>query len=204
MARELRFVTKHNSDLNAADFEAIGRELWQHGAGITDSDRAKTERIRRILEMPPGSVMPSDGPRKRGRPITRMGALRRELGMSRLDAWKQVRLARIPKEQFEALLDEDSKRHKETGRGLGMHGMLRLAGMLSPERPRPRERAQIEAIRAFRAAHKYLEELHRRLREAGSDEELELLARAMEQVARAGVVLAKTSHLFDDLLQDEE
>jgi hypothetical protein len=77
--------------------EITASMLKQGGAAVSDADKAHTARIKRLLELPPGSPVPSDGPRKRGRPITRAGALAREMGFSRLGAWKATRLAEIPK-----------------------------------------------------------------------------------------------------------
>jgi hypothetical protein len=49
-----------------------------------------------------------------------------------------------------------------------------------------------------------LNDLERKLRKVGSDEELKLLAQGKQHVSHAFNALAVTSHLFDDLLQEQE
>lgn len=192
--REAAAATETSPLLQPVDADQVTASmLMQDGAAVTDAQKAKTQRIARLLELPPGSPVPSDGRRKRGRPITRTGALRRELGFSRLGGWKATRLAEIPKDQFEALLDESHKRLKETGRALGEHGMLRLAGKLAPEKPRPHVRGAANAIMRLTRAKLRLEELYRKLREVASDEELQLLSDARQQVDLALEALVGSS-----------
>ena len=107
--------------------------------------------------------------RKRGRlPNRYHGKTPRDLGMTRKDAWESRRLAQIPKDQFEALL----KNPMVHGRHLGTLGMLRVAGLLAPEKPRPPERARAEAIDYLEHAQEQNEWLRRELLENGSESEL--------------------------------
>jgi hypothetical protein len=148
--------------------------------GVTDTDE-KTERIRRWFANSPHSAIPTEGPRKRGRPITAKGALCRELGLSRLEAWKAIRLAEIPEQQFEAYIDEPTR----TIREISVVGTLRHFDKLSPDKPRPHERARDEAIERLIAASEQLEQLNRTLCEVGIDEELEMLTAGRRQVHAA-------------------
>src|SRR5262249_14236077 len=144
----------------------------EHDFTDTEADREKNARLTRLMSLPPGSAVPIAGKRKRGRPITVQGAVRRELGFSRLGAWKAVRLARLRDERIKAI-EADLL---QQGRRITTDGVLRRAGMLSPDRPRPRERAQTEALQELIRAREHLQGLERKLREVGSDEELGLLA----------------------------
>jgi hypothetical protein len=163
-------VTKHNSE--ADRIEAMVQELHQQLDGTTHSS------------------IPSDRPSKRGRPITAMGAAYREIGWSRLKTWKTLRMGEIPEEQFEAYLDDPSR----TARELGLDAILRHFSKLSPDKPRPRARAQVEAIRWLMAAEEDFEQLNRRLLEVASEEELEMLTSGRRKVARA--LLALTARLL--------
>jgi hypothetical protein len=120
--------------------------------------------------------------RKRGRPISPLGALLRELDITRLQAWKWMRLAEIPEDQFEALLKDP--------RGIpSTDGMLRAAGKLSPDRPRPPERARAEAIQYLEIAMRHHEQLRRELLETGSESELALANVTAAAVMRAMLTL---------------
>lgn len=110
----------------------------------------------------------TEAKRTRGRPLSPWGAYLRELGISRLQAWKWGRLAEIPEPQFEALL---AKYHTE-GKMPTTDGILRAFGKLSPDSPRPSERARTEAIEQLELAAQQLELLVRELLETGSDSEL--------------------------------
>jgi hypothetical protein len=189
-------VTKHNSQ--PAHIEAMVEDLHQQLDGVTDPDE-KTERIARWLSMPAHASIPSDGPRKRGRPITARGALYREFGISRLDAWKWMHLAEIPEEQFTAYLEDPSR----TNREISTDGILRHFDKLSPDKPRPPERARDEAIQRLIRASEHLEELDRKLREIASDEELAMLTAGRRQVLRALWTLAQ-SYPVKDLTENQQ
>lgn len=117
--------------------------------------------------------------RKRGRPISLVGAARRELGITRLEAWKYERLAGIPEAEFEALLSSPNPRART------LDGMLRATGKLSPDRPRPPERARAEAVQYLEVAMDHVEQLRRSLLETGSESELMLVNETIEAVLRA-------------------
>lgn len=116
---------------------------------------------------------------KRGRPVSEYGAMLRKLGISRLEAWKWKRLLEIPEEQFEVLI----KQHHTTD------GVLRAAGKLSPDRPRPPERARDEAIALLKLAWQHLDWLEHVLRETGTDEELMHAKESMQAVLSAVLAL---------------
>jgi hypothetical protein len=183
----LRFVTKHNSDRAKA---LIDERL--PGLNQTARDE-KTERLAKLFDLGWDKAVPVEGKRKRGRPITAQGAIRRELGMSRLGQWKSLKMAEIPEDQFEELLKKSGDIAKKTGRGLGTNGILRLAGKLSPEKPRPHVRSAANAIIRLTRAKQRLEELYRRMREVASDEELQLLSDARTQVDLALEALVGSS-----------
>ena len=95
-----------------------------------------------------------------------------------------MRLAEIPDKDWEQLLAEG----RRTG-VLTTDRILRVAGKLNPDRPRPHERARIEALNHLDAAMGLLDRLRRKLREAGTPEEETLAFDAFEHVARALRVL---------------
>jgi hypothetical protein len=183
---ELRFVTKHNSERAAA----LVHEVLPNLDKATKD--AKTERLRQLFELGWGKAAPFDGKRKRGRPITTQGAIRRELGQTRLQQWQQQKLAEIGENKFEAIL---ASLHSQ-GKRFGKNTILRMGGKLSPDRPRPRERAQTETLQELVSAREYLQSLERKLREVASDEELALLTQSKIHVARALCTLAWTTRPF--------
>jgi hypothetical protein len=131
----------------------------------------------------PAYEPPQPEKRKRGRPPNRYAGLTlRDLGMTRKDAWECRRMAEIPKDQFEALL----KAPRVHGRRLGTLGMLRAAGKLAPEKPRPPERARAEAIDYLEFVQEQLGRLQRELLETGSESEI---AHANESAAAVNAAL---------------
>jgi hypothetical protein len=150
--------------------------------------------------MPAHSPIPTDGPRKRRRPITAQGALYRELGLSRLEAGKAIRLAQIPEDQFEPYLARPSRIARE----ISVNAILQHFGKLSPERPRPPECARNEAIQRLTAAREGLKQLDRMLREVGSDEESELLSSRRREVLRTLPVLTKWQKSCTEVEADDE
>jgi hypothetical protein len=100
--------------------------------------------------------------------------------------WKWTRLAEIPEEQFKAILVD---LHAGRIGSLSTDGILRHAGKLSPNRPRPAERARDEALAQLELARPHLEWLVRHLLETGSDEELRRATESVQAVARAALLL---------------
>lgn len=96
-----------------------------------------------------------------------------------------MRLAEIPEEQVEALL----ALFKANGKQPTRDGILRAVGKLSPDRPRPLERAQAEALRQLELADAHLERLQRELRETGSESELAHAKEVAAAILRAMHVL---------------
>jgi hypothetical protein len=101
---------------------------------------------------------------ERGRQVSPLSAQVRELGISRLDAWKWSRLGQIPEDQFEALLKDPSIK--------GTDGILRAAGKLSPDRPRAAGTRQGRGSRVSRTCLEQLDRLIRELLETASESEL--------------------------------
>jgi len=118
---------------------------------------------------------------KRGRPVSGFGAFLRESGISRLHAWQLMRLAAIPEEQFERILAEQQTK----GIIITRSGVLRAAGKLSPDRPRPTERGREQAIEHLKAAMNLIDGLCRMLREAGTEQERALANATFERTLRA-------------------
>jgi hypothetical protein len=125
---------------------------------------------------------------KRGRPITANGALYRELAYP-VSTLGWTRLAEIPKEQFDAYLDDPTR----TSRELSTDATFRHFDKLSPDKPRPPERARDEAVERLMGAKEDMEQLNRKLLEVGSDEELQLLSDARQQVDLALEALVSSS-----------
>lgn len=124
---------------------------------------------------------------KRGRPPSSFdGITLRELGISRLNTWKWMRLASIPEEQFEALLTASAR----AGKPVALDGILRATGKLSPDRPRPPERARVEALEHLEFAMAHCARLYRELLETGSESELADAKETATALMRASDVLS--------------
>jgi hypothetical protein len=115
----------------------------------------------------PAYEPPEIGARKRGRPVT-IGKFYKKVGITRKQAWRGRRFAEIPEAQFNALMDA----HRKGGRRLGALGVLRVAGVIAPDKPRPPERARAEAIDYLEHAQEQIRRLRRELLENGSESEL--------------------------------
>jgi hypothetical protein len=84
-------------------------------------------------------------------------------------AFKVIRLASIPEDQFEELLKRPDLYR------LGINGFLRLADKLAAERPRQAARASAAAIDLLERAMDHIKRLRNDLRELGSDAEVALV-----------------------------
>ena len=124
------------------------------------------------------SVTEHNSGARRGRPVTERGALLRALGITRRQTWQWVQLASIPKDLFEQLLRETP--YPTAG------AILRKAGKLAEDRPRPPERAREAALDLLDGVCINLADLVRELRETGTDKAIKLAGTAhfLARIAR--------------------
>lgn len=104
------------------------------------------------------------------------------MGMTRKKLWGCRRFAEIPEAEFETLMEA----HRNGGRRLGALGILRAAGVVAPDKPRPPECARAQAVEILEQFVMYLlDRLQRDLRENGTDEQLELASKTATAVDAA-------------------